>query len=288
MNLKEIYKKTKKSTVISYEVFPPKNDTVGDKLDKLISELDVLKKFDPSLVSITYGAGGSNQCQSIEILKRIRNELKLTPMPHFTCVSTSRNHIYEYLNTIESLDVKNILALRGDIPNDGNEYCHDFVHADELVDYIKKQSALSVAVAGYPEGHIESPTINEDIKFLKQKVSKGADVIYTQLFFDNSKYFSFVDLCINADITVPIIPGILPVTNFQQMERMVSLCRVSVPAIFWDKLEKHKDDIEYTTKAGIDFASAQCSQLIENGVNGLHFYTLNKSFAVNQILTNIL
>lgn len=294
MRLKEIYQREtvpanmsfiKKDPVISYEVFPPKNDIDGIKAKKLLKELDILKKYNPALVSVTYGAGGSNQNQSLDIIKSIKHELGLNPMPHFTCVSTCRENIKEYMETIEQIGVYNILALRGDIPE--GEYCKDFRHASELVEYINSDHNLSVAVAGYPEGHIESESLEKDIEWLEYKVSKGADVVYTQLFFDNTKYFSFVELSCKQGVNVPIVPGILPVTSYNQLSKMASLCKVTIPSVFLDKLESHKDDADYTKKLGIDFAVSQCRQLVDAGVAGLHFYTLNRSDAVSEILEDI-
>lgn len=296
MKLREIYSQdfkttgmlcSDKSPVISYEVFPPNDDVDGKKLDSLFCELEKLKEFNPALISVTYGAGGSNQNESVGIIKRIKEELKITPMPHFTCVSTSEANIKTYLNTIEEIGVENILALRGDIP-ENNEICHDFQFASELVGCIKSESNLSVAVAGYPECHKECDSLKKDIEFLKKKVDMGADVIYTQLFFNNEHYFSFVQMCSDVGINVPIMPGILPVTGFNQLEKMASLCNVDVPKSFAQKLEAHKDDKDYVKKCGLDFASTQCQQLVESGVKGLHFYTLNKAFATSEILNNIL
>ena len=286
MNLKEIYT-AKKEPVISYEVFPPKDDTDGEKLETLFEELNKLLCYKPSLISVTYGAGGYNRNESVEIIRRIKKELNVTPMPHFTCVSTSTKNISEYLKTIESFDVKNILALRGDLPKDGN-VCHDFKHADELVDYIKANTNLSVAVAGYPEGHKECESFEKDLNYLKQKVEKGAEVIFSQMFFNNEHYFSFVEKCAKLGITQPVIPGILPVSNYKQLFKMADMCRVEIPTKLKETLERHKDDSDYTKKYGIEYASHQCSELLQNKVRGLHFYTLNKSYAVGQILKNIL
>lgn len=287
MKLKEIYSSNNNKPVISYEVFPPKDDTNGEKTEKLFEELEKLADYNPSLISVTYGAGGSNRNESVEIIRRIKNEFNITPMPHFTCVSTDEKNINDYLKTIASLEVKNILALRGDIPLDG-EICHDFEHADDLISFIKSHSNLSVAAAGYPEGHRESKTLDEDIFYLKQKVLKGADVIYTQMFFNNDHYFAFRDKCADEGIIVPIIPGILPVTSFKQLHKMSQMCKVEIPEKFAKNLEKHQDDKDYVKKCGIEFASLQCTELIKNGVNGLHFYTLNKSYAVGEILSNLL
>ncbi len=284
MNLKKIYEQTE--IVISFEVFPPKDDANGEKLEKLMSELEVLRRYHPSLVSVTYGAGGSTRGKSEEIVCRVKNELKITPMPHFTCVSTSRETIKNYLQAMETAGVENILALRGDLPKDGT-ICHDFLHASDLIEFIKQESSLSVAAAGYPEGHAEADSLQKDIEYLKLKTDKGADVIYTQLFFENEKYFQFVEKCTHAGISVPIVPGILPVTGYKQLAKMTSLCRVSIPEKFLSALEKHKDDSDYVKKCGIDFAMNQCRELIESGLPGLHFYTLNKSFAVSEIIESV-
>ena len=247
----------------------------------------MLLVFNPSLISVTYGAGGSNQNESVEIIKRIKQELNVSPMPHFTCVSTSTENIKNYLKTLKSLDVKNILALRGDMPENQKIY-NDFKYASELVEYLKKESSLSIAVAGYPEGHKECESMEKDIQYLKQKVDNGADVIFTQLFFNNSHFISFVEKCEKQNITVPIIPGILPVTNYKTLEKMSTLCNAEVPAKMAQVLEKHKDDKDYIKQYGIEYASLQCRELLETGIKGLHFYTLNKAYATSEILKNIL
>lgn len=286
MRLEEIYSETKRP-VISYEVFPPKDDNDGEKLENLFAELKILKKFSPSLISVTYGAGGSNQNESIEIIRRIKEELDVTPMPHFTCVSTSEKNIKSYLKTIELLGVENILALRGDIPQDGN-ICHDFRYASELIECIKQNSSLSVAAAGYPEAHKEAVSFEKDIEYLKRKTELGATVVYTQLFFVNEHFFAFTDKCLNAGIDVPIIPGILPVTGYKQLEKMTSMCNVEVPSSMAETFEKHREDKDYIRNYGIEYASQQCKELADSGVEGLHFYTLNKAFAASQILSNLL
>lgn len=285
MNLKEIYL-SKSEPVISYEVFPPKDDADGVKMEKLFSELEILKHHKPSVISVTYGAGGSVHNESDKIVNRIKNDLKITPLPHFTCVSINKENVEKYLTSLEERDIKNILALRGDIPKE-NHFCQDFKHASELVEYIKSKTKLSCAVAGYPEGHIESKSLEDDIKYLKLKVSKGADVIYTQLFFNNDKFYNFVQHCKDNSINVPVIPGIMPVTNYNSLCKMVSLCRVEVPRKMAETIDLHKDDKDYILKYGIEYASNQCKDLIENDVKGLHFYTLNKSCAVDGILNNI-
>lgn len=286
MNLKEIYSQKLKKPIISYEVFPPKDDVDNIKIDKLFCELNILKKHKPALISVTYGAGGSNHKESIQIIKRIKDQIGTTPMPHFTCVSTDKANIKRYLEEIENLGIKNILALRGDIPIQGQIY-DDFKHASDLVEYIKEESALSIAVAGYPEGHIEAESLVKDIEYLKLKVNKGADAIYTQLFFNNECLFTYIKKCRKAGINVPIIPGIMPITSYKSVEKMISLCRVDIPQKLANVLDKFKDDTDYIKKFGIEYSTQQCKKLLENEIQGLHFYTLNKSESVSKILTNL-
>lgn len=295
MNLEEIYSATKiqrdgifsqKMPVISFEVFPPKNDENGEKLEKLLHHLTILKKYNPAFVSLTYGAGGSGQAKSFDIIKRIQG-LGLSVMPHFTCVCSEKAHIKEYLEEIENLGIKNILALRGDIPEGSDVGDFDFHYANELVEFIKAETSLGISVAGYPEGHIECLDFNQDLDNLKRKVDAGADAIFTQMFFDNEKFFNFVEQARNAGITVPIIPGILPITGYSQLDRMLSMARVTLPESIKSKIEKHKDSPEDVKKLGIEFATSQCQQLIDAEIPGLHFYTINSSVAVGQILDNL-
>lgn len=287
MHLKELYSKnTDNKPVISYEVYPPKNDVDGTKLECLFSELDDLKKYNPSLISVTYGAGGSNQSQSIEIIERIKNVLDVTPMPHFTCVSTSFENIKSYIDNIVALGVENILALRGDLPENGRTF-DDFRHASDLVSYIKENTDLSVAVAGYPEVHKEALSEEKDLEYLKYKTNLGADVIYTQLFFNNEHYYRFVEKCRKLGINAHIIPGILPIISFEQLWKMIGLSQVDVPKKLFNDLEKHKEDKLYIKHYGIDYATQQCDELMAFGVDGIHFYTLNKAYSVAHILDNL-
>lgn len=286
MTLREIYKKENKP-VISFEIFPPKNDENGEKLEKLLNHLKVLKKYNPAFISLTYGAGGTTQNASLNIINRIQNELKLTVMPHFTCVNASREHVGEYLKEIQNLGIEDILALRGDVPEGIKQENFDFKYANELVEFINSKTELSIGVAGYPEGHMECSEFSLDLDNLKRKVDAGADVIYTQMFFDNEKYFSFIELAQDKGIEIPIIPGILPIMNFNQLERMLSMARVTLPDSLMYKLEKFKDSPEEIKKIGVEFASNQCQQLIGAGVSGLHFFTLNTSSSISQILDDL-
>lgn len=287
MTLKEIYCKKNNLPVISFETFPPKDDEDGAKLEKLLHHLEILKKYNPAFVSVTYGAGGTTQNTSLNILKRIQKDLELTVMPHFTCVNNSKERVKSYLKEIQDLGIKNILALRGDIPEGVEQEHFDFHYANNLVDFIKSETQLSIGVAGYPECHIDCENLALDLKNLKRKVDAGADVIYTQMFFDNDKLFSFIDLARNIGISIPIIPGILPIMSYPQLERMLSMARVSVPKTLMAQLEKYKDNTEDIKKVGVEFSSCQCQQLIDTKTEGLHFFTLNTSSSISQILDNL-
>lgn len=296
MSLKDIYSAQrelkgasfeKKMPILSFEVFPPKDDVDGTKLEKLIEHLKLLKKYNPAFVSVTYGAGGTTQTSSLNIIKRIKSETGIDVTPHFTCVNSSRDNVKLYLDDIGALGIENILALRGDIPQGVTQDNFDFKYANELVEFIKSKSNLSIAVAGYPEGHIECTDFRLDLENLKRKVEQGADVVLTQLFFDNDKYFSFVQSARDIGIYVPIVPGILPIISFHQLEKMLSMAKVSVPKAFMERLEKYKNDNNAIKEIGIEFATQQCKELITYGVPGIHFYTLNKSYSISQVLDNL-
>lgn len=276
MKLREIYNTDK--TVISFEVFPPKENS-----EKLLEEIKVLKHHNPAFISLTYGAGG-NENKSFELLKQIK-DTGINVMPHFTCISTTKENIEKNINKLIDLKIENILALRGDISENKELQKHDFNYASDLVEFIKHKTNLSIGVAGYPEGHIESPDLDTDINYLKAKVDKGADAIFTQLFFDNNNFYKFIDKIEKAGINIPIIPGIMPIISKKQVEKMVKLANITVPPNVQENISKLKDKdlIEF----GIEYATSQCEELIKNGIKGLHFYTLNKSYSTNEILNNI-
>lgn len=286
MELSEIYQKERYGVLgdftpnISFEIFPPKS---GD-ISELFEELRILKKYNPVLVSLTYGASGGLNRFSYEDLKSIR-DLEFNLMPHFTCVSMLKDEIEKHIVSVENLGIENILALRGDIPDYINPQELDFTHANELVEFIQAKTTLSIGVAGYPEGHIESKNLKDDIKYLKKKVEAGASAIFTQLFFENDKLYRYIETVKNAGINCPVIAGIMPVRSLKQIEKMTSMARVSVPKKFVQKLEKFPND---TKQIGTEFATEQCQNLIENGVTSLHFFTLNHSDQTSEILDNII
>ncbi len=283
MKLSEIYKSDK--TVISFEIFPPDTD---EKIDKLYSEITVLKNYNPQFISLTCGAGGKNNENSRKVLQNLKTKFQTDIMPHFTCICSDKNFIDENLEFIKSLKTENILALRGDKPENGEYECRDFCHANELVEYLKLKTNFSIAVAGYPEGHIESPDLKTDIENLKKKIDAGADAIITQMFFENSKFFDFCERVEKAGITVPVVAGVMPVISENQISRMTKLAKITLPEILKETLEKHSDDKNYIKNFGIEFAASQCRELIENKVKGLHFFTLNKSCSSAKILDNII
>lgn len=286
MELSEIYQNREFGPVkdfcpkVSFEIFPPKN---GD-ISNLFEELRILKKYNPVLVSMTYGASGGLSRFTFEDIKSIR-DLEFNLMPHFTCVSMLKNEIEKHITSIENLGIENILALRGDIPEYINSQELDFSHANELVEFIQAKTTLSIGVAGYPEGHIESKNFHEDIKYLKKKIEAGGCAIFTQMFFDNDKLYKYIDSVRNTGMDCPIIAGIMPIRSLNQIEKMTSMARVTIPNKLKKMLEKFPND---TMKIGTEFAIEQCEDLINNQVNFLHFFTLNHSDQVSTILDNIM
>ncbi|MFI3300365.1 MAG: methylenetetrahydrofolate reductase [Candidatus Gastranaerophilales bacterium] len=265
---------------ISFEIFPPKND-----VEELFSELEILIKLNPEFISLTYGATGGC-CDDFYLLKRLKLEFDFDIMPHLTCICNTKSAVLEHLKLFKSLNIDKILALRGDIPKD-KEIMHEFMYANELVGFVRTNSDLSIAVAGYPEAHIECGDLYQDIENLKKKVDAGASAIFTQLFFDNDKYFSFVQLVRDAGINVPIIAGVMPILNEKQVFKMTNLANISVPKTLMKRIEKFRDSPSDMQKFGVEFASYQVQQLIDAEISGLHFYTLNKAKSTCEILENI-
>jgi len=280
MRLTEIY--SQNQPVISFEVFPPKTD---EGLPLLLEELRKLKKFSPGLISVTYGAGGTTQGRSLKLLEKIVKELKLELMAHLTCIGSSESSILDFLQKISAWQVRNILALRGDSPQNNPAYRPEstvFRHAADLVKFTKQKTPLSVAVAGFPEKHPEAASPADDIAHLKEKVDAGAEVIFTQLFFDNQYYYDYVAAVRAAGINIPVIPGIWTITNLKQIQKIAELSRAKIPADWLTRLEKAD---EHGVRAiGIDYAAAQIRDLLAHGAPGAHLYTLNKADAVTEVL----
>lgn len=290
MHIKDIINKGQPS--FSFEFFPPKSDKSSDELLKTIKDLEPL---DPSYVSITYGAGGTTRERTHELVEKILDLTNLVPIPHLTCVQHDDEEILRILNRYCDKGVSNILALRGDPPKGNNNYdrSHDtFQYACDLVKFIrgfaKKTKTLGIGVAGFPEGHPETPNRLKEMDYLKAKIDSGADYICTQLFFDNHDFFDFRERCILAGIDVPIIAGIMPISSMQGLERMANLAGGSrFPAKLLKSLRRCDSNSASIEKVGIQYATEQCSELLNNEVEGIHFYTLNKSEATKGIFESL-
>ncbi|MDH5298105.1 MAG: methylenetetrahydrofolate reductase [NAD(P)H] [Desulfobulbaceae bacterium] len=267
----------------SFEFFPPKTDALRDDLDSAIVQLLPLK---PSYVSVTYGAGGSNRDRTFDLTVRIRKKTGLPVISHLTCVGSNREEIRDLLARYEDNDIRDILALRGDPPRDQATApaADDFKQATDLVAFIKKEfPAMGVGVAGFPEGHPETPNRLKEIDFLKEKVDAGADYIVTQLFFDNRDFYDFCQRCELAGIRVPIVAGILPITTRTGMIRMADLAAgARVPAPLLRAVARCTDDADIE-RVGIHWATEQVRDLVDHRVSGIHLYTLNNATATRQI-----
>ncbi|ADC89159.1 5,10-methylenetetrahydrofolate reductase [Thermocrinis albus DSM 14484] len=269
----------RKGFSISFEFFPPKTEEGEEELFETIRNL---QSINPTFVSVTYGAGGSTREKTRRVVERIHRETSLTVMAHLTCIAHTEEELTEILRGYREIGIENILALRGDRPKDNSATekrgCQ---YAYQLVRLIRTKFGdhFSVGVASYPEGHPESPNLEWEVRYFKMKVEEGADFSITQMFFDNSYYYRFVELCRKEGIDIPIIPGIMPITNFRQIQRFASMCGASIPHHVVQRLEPYAHLPQETMKVGVELAIKQCEDLIENGVPGLHFYTLNKSKA---------
>ena len=282
---------------LSFEFFPPKSAEASEALYETIAELEA---YEPSFVSVTYGAGGSTRELTHDLVVRLKHSTTLDPIPHLTCVCHQEEDIRSILERYAEKGVSNILALGGDPPRDLTGYVKSddaFQHAVDLVRYIKRFSesgahpekrGFGIGVAGFPEGHPGTPNRLKEMDYLKAKVDAGADYIVTQLFFSNDDFLDFRDRCELAGIKVPIIAGIMPVTSTKGMERMADLASgARFPAKLLRALNRAGDDAEGVEKVGIHYATQQCSGLLANKVSGIHFYTLNKSHATREIYANL-
>ena len=287
--MKIIDKLNQQKTSISFEFFPPKSEESEIQLFQTIKDLE---HINPTFVSVTYGAGGSTRDRTRNVVKRIHEETNLTVMVHLTCLGHSRKELIDILTDYKSIGIQNVLALRGDIPVNQQDFIQPkdgCKHADELVKLIRENFGdyYCIAVASYPEGHPESPNMEQEIRFFKQKVEAGADFSITQMFFDNQIFYRFLEMVRKAGINIPIIPGIMPITNFKQIRKFAAMCGATIPNELVLKLEKYENEPEKVKEIGIEYAVNQCVDLLENGVKGLHFYTLNKSDATLQIYERI-
>jgi methylenetetrahydrofolate reductase (NADPH) len=278
-------------TTFSFEFFPPKDDRASDRLFANIAQLQVLQ---PSFVSVTYGAGGSTRERTHDLIIRIQRETDLTAVSHLTCVCHSRDELAAILERYAASGIENILALGGDPPRNLPNYdrAQDaFCHAEGLVSFIKQHphpTGFGVGVAGFPEGHPGTPNRLKEMEFLKRKVDAGADYICTQLFFSNADFYDFRERCDWAGIRVPILAGIMPITRDTSIDRMAELALgARFPARLLKALDRCGKDPEAVDRVGIHWATEQCRDLLDNNVRGLHFYTLNRSYATRRIYENL-
>jgi methylenetetrahydrofolate reductase (NADPH) len=275
-----------KKFTLSFEIFPPKT---SEGENSLYGELDLLAKYSPDFVSVTYGAGGSTRDKTLEIALKIKDRYSITPLVHFTCVGSSKEEIKQYINTVKNNGINSILALRGDPPKgevDFKPHPDGFSYANELILYIKSLGDFSIGVAGYPETHAQAIDSKTDLDNLKRKVDSGAEFAITQLFYDNDKFYEFYDNCIKIGIDIPIVPGIMPVTSANQILKSISLSNSAIPKSLKNIIEKNYDD-ESFIKYGLDFSTEQCAQLKKFGAAGLHLYTINKSKPVIEIMNHL-
>jgi methylenetetrahydrofolate reductase (NADPH) len=273
---------------LSFEFFPPKTTEQEEQLFKALAEL---KQWQPDYCSVTYGALGNSREKTFYWVEKIKSEYNIEPVAHMTCVAASKEDIAQQIKQLKKAKIENLLALRGDIPKDeqeNNKLFAGFSHASQLVDFIKKnQPGFCLGVAGYPEGHPEAKDLSQDIIFLKEKINCGADYIVTQLFFENEKYFDFVQRCEEKNIDVPIIPGLILATSYKSIQKMTQMCNASLPDKLRQKLEKYKDDPVSIVKIGIDHAVEQVVGLKEKKVPGLHFFVLNQAGPISQVLKQL-
>lgn len=272
---------------LSFELFPPKT---ADGETALFAHLVQLVKFGPAFITCTYGAGGSNRAKTLDIVAEVKRRFQVPVASHLTCVGSSVDQLREYLTEADGRDVDYIVALRGDVPKGETEFrpaAGGLHYANELVTLIRAEfPRFGVAVAGYPEKHLEAPSFEADLENLRRKVDAGADVVVTQLFYENQDFFRFRDRCLQNGIRVPVVPGILPVTSLSQVQRITSMCGARLPQAFVEALQANTDPVGQF-QVGVDYAIRQTRQLIERGVPGLHFFLLNKSQATSWVLAEV-
>ncbi len=282
MNFKDFYNGSRLK--YSFEIFPPKDET---GIASLFVALEELRPLNPGFISVTYGAMGTTRTLTRDLAVRIHRELDLVTAFHFTCVGSDRESIRRYVEQLKKEGLNLVVALRGDPPGGFGTFVkppNGFSYANELVTYLKELGGFSIAVAGYPEGHIEAPDKETDLKNLARKVAAGAEVVITQLFFDNRDFFDFEKRARSAGITVPIVPGIMPIVSLKQIQKITRLCGAKIPPALQEELTRNESDPEQVRKIGVRQAIGQCKELITRGVPGIHFYTLNRSEGIKKVL----
>ena len=273
---------------ISFEVFPPKKD---GEFEAAFEILNALATHDPAFISVTYGAGGSRSGKTVEIASYIQNKLHIDAVAHMTCVGSKKDDILAVCKALKEQNVSHVLALRGDRPKDMSDEqfaSREFAHANDLIDFLRRNTDFTIAGACYPEKHFESFSMESDLNNLKKKQDAGASFFISQLFFDNDYYYSFLEKADKKGITIPICAGIMPITSSKQIGTTISLSGSSVPKALADIIAAYGDNPEDMRKAGIDFCVRQIRDLQENGVKDIHIYTMNKPKMAAEIMANIL
>jgi methylenetetrahydrofolate reductase (NADPH) len=275
--------------VLSFEFFPTKSEEAERAL--LEQTIPALRDLHPDFCSVTYGAGGGTRAKTLAIVDRIQREQQITAMAHLTCVNTTVDQTRAILQQTQALGIRNILALRGDPPTGVSEFVRTeggFEYSYELVRCIREFAAFSIGVAGFPEGHVACREGKyADWRRLKTKIDHGADFVITQFFFRNGDYFECRDFLASRGVTVPIVPGILPILSASQIKRFAALCGAALPQPLLAELERHGDDDRALTEFGIEYATRQCEELLREGAPGLHFYTLNRARSTTEVVKNL-
>ena len=281
MKVSQVYN-TKRS--LSFEIFPPKKDTELDCIDET---LEVLSELKPDFISVTFGAGGSSNCnRTIELAKKIKYEYKIEPVVHLTCLHYDREEIDEFARVLKDEGIENILALRGD-PNPNAAAKDDFKHSSDLISYLKKENDFCFLGACYPECHPESTNMISEMKSLQKKVDAGAEVLLSQLFFDNEIFYRFHEDCEIAGIDIPVIPGVMPVINAAQIKRIVPMCHASFPRRFQQIISRYEDNKDALFDAGMSYCLSQIIDLLVSDIKGIHLYTMNNPLVARRICEGI-
>ena len=281
MKIKELFKQ--KQPTISFEVFPPNKIYTLEKVYEVIDELSFLK---PDFMSVTYGAGGSTRRNTVDIASKIKNINNIEALAHLTCIGATKKEIDEILKDLNKNNIENIMALRGDIPQECENKIGEFSHANDLIKYIKEYGDFSIGGAFYPEGHQETNDLL-DLFNLKTKVDSGTDFLISQIFFENEKFYEFKEKLGKLNIKTPLIAGVMPITNGKQIRRITSMCGCSIPEKLKKILDRYEDNPIAMREAGIAYAMEQIIELISDDIAGIHIYTMNRVEASKKIMENI-
>ena len=284
MKIKDILQQKR---TVSFEFFPPRE---ADAVSGVVDVIKGLSRYNPDFVSVTYGAGGSTRAFTEEITVQLASETSLEVMAHLTCVAQSQDEVHGVLSRLEQAGIENVIALRGDRPQDMDAdavFPGEFSHATDLIQHIRQHFDMGIAGACYPEGHTESQDLDTDLQYARMKQDLGAEFLITQLFYDNSHFYDLLERAEKTGIEVPIVPGVLPILSTPQIRRFTSLCGATIPADLDQKLERFADDNRAVREIGVEHATRQVQDLWANGVPGVHFYVLNRSYSISRILQEL-